>query len=176
MTTVNAAMIITTGPMICRRRSSSERSHFGNGAERLNGWIGTGFGTFGRAASVSLRATVLTSKRAELVTFLRATSSYFRPRSLPPRKKFRRELVYHPLPPVRIDPRFSPHATDFLHSPLGTAILRTDNEVYPLHRPESMLHHEPLSSRHCIDHPSRRGKKRPADLNDATLRIVAVVA
>src|ERR671919_1031021 len=96
-------------------------------------------------------------------------------RILAPLEKLRREVVYHSFPPVRIDRRSSPHATNLLHSPLGPAILRTDDEDYALHRPESVLHHEPLHLAIVSTAPVDAGKERPADLNDAALRIVAVI-
>jgi hypothetical protein len=92
------------------------------------------------------------------------------------RKKLRGELVYHPFPPVRIARRSSPHATNLLHGPLGTAILRTDDEDYALDRLESMLHHEQLHLAIVSPAPVGAGKEGPADLNDAALRVITVIA
>src|SRR5439155_24983825 len=97
-------------------------------------------------------------------------------RSLPSRIKRRCELVHHPLPPVRINRGASPHATNLLHGPPGTAIGWTDDEDYTLHRPESMLHHELLHLAIVSTAPVGAGKEGPADLNDAALRVIAVVA
>ena len=91
-------------------------------------------------------------------------------------KKLQRELIYDRFPPVCIDRRSRPHATNLFHGPLGTAILRTDDENYALHRPERMLHHEPLHLAIVSPPPVGAGKEGPADLNDAALRVLTVKA
>src|SRR5512139_3808680 len=53
----------------------------------------------------------------------------------------RRELIHNPFPPVRIGCRASTHSTNLLYSPLGTAIVWTDDENDTLDRPECMLQH-----------------------------------
>src|SRR5919108_4696331 len=97
-------------------------------------------------------------------------------RSLRARKKVRHELVHHPLPPASIGRGAGAHSTDLLHGPLGPMIVWTDDEDYAFHRSESVLHHEPLHLAIISPAPVGAGKKRPADLNDAALRIVAVIA
>jgi len=77
---------------------------------------------------------------------------------------------------MRIGGRTRAYATNLFHGALGAAIVWTDGEDHALHRLESMLKHQPLHLAVVSPAPVGSGQERPADLNDATLRIVAVVA
>jgi hypothetical protein len=60
---------------------------------------------------------------------------------------------------VRIGCRASTHSTNLLYSPLGTAIVWTDNENDTLDRPECMLQHEPLHLAIVATAPVGAGKE-----------------
>ena len=77
---------------------------------------------------------------------------------------------------MRIGDRARVYAPNLLHGSLGTAIVWTDDEDNAFYQLESMLNHKPLHLAVVSPTPVGSGQERPADLNDATLRIVAVIA